>query len=261
MTNQLLFYKSAVPLSSESHRDISVRTDGTYGFAETVNSVPIVAAEFRQAAADCAVVFGGEGDTVFPVVILGLQEAKNLYVGADKAWNGRYVPAFIRRYPFVFAAGDDEKSFTLCIDTTYEGVNTDNEGERLFDSRGERTTYLESMLGFTKDYQAQFVRTQAFCKRLSELQLLEPVQAQFNTSSGQKGRLNGFSAVNRDKLKELSGETLEQMLKTDELELLFVHLQSLNNLQPLAERIEKNADTATETPKKAEAKTKAKEQA
>ena len=34
-------------------------------------------------------------------------------------------------------------------------------------------------------------------------------------------------------------DTLQEMLKTDELELLFVHLQSLNNLQPLAERIEK----------------------
>lgn len=238
MANQLLFYKSAVPLSSETHRDVSVRTDGNYGFADTVNSVPIVAAEFRPAASDCAIVFAGEGDAVFPVVILGLHESENLYVDANKAWNGRYIPAFIRRYPFVFAAAEGENQFTLCIDTEYEGVNSENEGERLFDSRGERTKYLEGVLGFSKDYQAQFVRTQALCKRLTDLELLEPMQAQYRTPSGETGRLNGFSAVNRDKLKALEGETLEQMLRTDELELLFVHLQSLNNLQPLAERVE-----------------------
>ncbi len=242
MANQLLFYKSAVPLSSEEHRDFSVRTDGTYGFADTVNSVPIVAAEFRPAASDCAIVFAGEGDTVFPVVILGLQESENLYVDADKSWNGRYVPAFVRRYPFVFATGEDENSFTLCIDTEYEGLNSDNEGERLFDSRGERSSYLEGILGFAKDYQAQFVRTQTFCKRLSELELLEPMQAQYRTPAGDTGRLNGFSAVNREKLKALSGETIEQMLQTDELELLFVHLQSLSNLQPLAERVETKSE-------------------
>lgn len=241
MATQLLFYKSAVPLSSETHRDLSVRTDGNYAFAQTVNSVPIVAAEFRPAAADCAIVFAGEGDSVFPVVILGLQESENLYVGEDNKWNGRYVPAFIRRYPFVFAAGEDEKSFSLCIDTEHEGVNSDNEGERLFDSRGERTSYLENVLGFAKDYQAQFLRTQAFCRRLADLDLLEPMQAQYRTPSGETGRLNGFSAVNREKLKALPGETLSEMVKTDELELLFVHLQSLNNLQPLAERVEKRA--------------------
>jgi len=239
VANQLLFYKSAVPLSSEAHRDFSVRTNGTYGFADTVNSVPVVAAEFRPAAADCAIVFAGEGDAVFPVVILGLHDSKNLYVDADKKWNGRYIPAFIRRYPFVFASGKGVNSFTLCIDAEYEGVNSDNEGERLFDSGGERTKYFDDVLGFAKDYQVQFQRTQAFCKRLVDLELLEPMQAKYGTPAGETGRLNGFSAVNRDKLKAIKVDTLQEMLKTDELELLFVHLQSLNNLQPLAERIEK----------------------
>lgn len=242
MATQMLIYKNAVPLSSEAHRDMSVRTNSSFGFAETVNSVPIVAAEFRSAAGDCAIVFAGEGEAVFPVVILGLSESKNLYVSEDKSWDGRYVPAFIRRYPFVFAEGADEKSFTLCIDTEFDGVNSDNEGERLFDSRGERTKYLEGVLGFAQDYHAQFTRTQAFCKRLMDLELLEPMQAQYRTPVGETGRLNGFSAVNREKLKTLPGDTLQEMLQADELELLFIHLQSLNNLQPLAERIGGKAD-------------------
>ncbi|MEL7463026.1 MAG: SapC family protein [Pseudomonadota bacterium] len=255
MTNQLLFYKSAVPLASETHRDVCVRSDGSFEFAANVNSVPIIAAEFRPAAAECPIVFGGDGEEVFPAVILGLQDQKNLFVDDNFAWKGRYVPAFIRRYPFVFAAGEEERTFTLCIDTEYDGVNERNEGERLFDSRGERTAYLETVVGFMKEYQAQFERTKAFCKRLKELELLEPMMAQYASPSGEEGVLSGFSAVNREKLKQLKGDVLEQMLRTDELELLFIHLQSLNNMQSLAERIETAPQTEA-APKSAPAKKK-----
>ncbi len=199
--------------------------------------MPLVAAEFRAAAPDCAIVFAGEGDEVMPVVILGLRDKENLYVNTDGSWNGRYIPAFMRRYPFVFASSEDGKNFTLFIDEEYEGVNRDGEGEKLFDSRGERTSYLGQVLDFMREYQSQFARTKAFCKRLHDLELLEPMHAQYSLPDGSPGRLAGFFAVNREKLKALSGATLEQMLRTDELELLFVHLQSMNNLQPLMEKV------------------------
>lgn len=258
METQLLFYKRAVPVSSEAHKDVSLRVAGDYTFAKEVNSVPLVAAEFRAAAPDSTIVFAGEGDEVMPVVILGLRDKENLYVDPDGSWNGRYIPAFMRRYPFVFASSEDGKNFTLFIDDEYDGVNKDGEGEKLFDSRGERTSYLGQVLDFMREYQSQFARTKAFCKRLHELGLLEPMHAQYTLPDGSPGRLAGFSAVNREKLKELSGETLEQMLKTDELELLFVHLQSLNNLQPLMEKVAATAPKAADKGKGANGAAKGK---
>lgn len=248
MDTQLLIYKQAVPVSSEVHKDVSLRVAGNYSFAKQVNSVPLVAAEFRAAAPDSAIVFAGEGDEIMPVVILGLRDKENLYVDAGGSWNGRYVPAFMRRYPFVFASSEDGKNFTLFIDEDYDGVNKDGEGEKLFDSRGERTSYLGQVLDFMQEYQTQFARTKAFCKRLHELGLLESMHAQYTLPDGSPGRLAGFSAVNREKLKGLTGETLEQMLRTDELELLFIHLQSLSNLQPLMKKVVAMVATAEEKP-------------
>ena len=46
-------------------------------------------------------------------------------------------------------------------------------------------------------------------------------------------RLTGFKIVNRDKLKALSGDLLAQMIKSDELELIYLHLFSLRNLSRL----------------------------
>jgi hypothetical protein len=236
MAKQLLIYEQAVPVSSERHRDWSVRMGGSYGFARSVNSVPLLAAEFLAAATDHAIVFAGDENAVFPSVILGVREGENAAVDASGTWTGGYIPAFLRRYPFVFARSEDERTFTLCIDEEFEGFNKDGKGERLFDSEGNRTQYLQTMLTFVREYQSLFERTQLFCRRLQENGLLQPGTAQFQLS-GQQAALAGFFTVDREKLKSLPEAVLKEMLRTDELELCYVHLQSLNNLTPMARRI------------------------
>jgi hypothetical protein len=237
MATQLLIYERAVPVSSQKHGGWSVKTGADYSFAKGANSVPLLAAEFPNSTMDYAIVFAGEGSQVMPMCILGIQDGQNLYVGNDGSWQGRYIPAFLRRYPFVFSSNDDGKTFTLCIDEQFAGCNTDGVGERLFDSQGERTQYLQGVLGFLQAFQAQFQRTQAFCRKLVDLNLLDPMQAQFETASGQRMSLGGFSAVNREKLKALPGETLAQLAATDELELIYLHLQSMNNMNVTANRL------------------------
>lgn len=237
MATQLLFYSNAVPVSSQRHGDLSVKSGGDFGFARAVNSVPLTAVEFRRATPEYAVVFAGEGDAIIPVAILGTEAEHNAFVKEDGSWDGKYVPAFVRRYPFVFASSDDGKNFTLCVDDTFSGCNRDGRGERLFDADGARTQYLETVLNFLKEYQVQFQRTRAFCTRLKELGLLEPMQAQFTLPNGQRRNLTGFMAVNRTKLKELDDEVLARMAKNDELELIYLHLQSMQNFSAILAHI------------------------
>lgn len=237
MTTQLLFYSNAVPLSSQKHGDLYVKTGRDYGFARSVNSVPLTAVEFRRATLEYAVVFAGEGEAVMPVAILGAEAGQNLFVRDDGSWDGHYVPAFVRRYPFVFSSSNDGTTFTLCLDESFSGCNREGRGERLFDAEGQRTQYLETVLNFVRDYQIQFQRTRNFCNRLRELDLLEPMQAQFTLPDGQQRNLTGFMAVNRAKLKDLGDEVLVRMVKSDELELIHLHLQSMQNFNTLVRRI------------------------
>jgi hypothetical protein len=237
MAPQLLIYNAAVPVSSQKHADLSVKSGGDYGFARAVNAVPLTAVEFRAAAPEHVLVFAGQGDTLMPVAVLGTEADQNLFVDEQGRWSGRYVPAFVRRYPFVFAGGGDGKTFTLCIDESFAGCNRDGRGERLFDAEGERTQYLNTVLNFVKDYQAQFELTRAFCQRLTELDLLEPMQAQFRLPDGSRRSLTGFMAVSRAKLKALDDSVLAAMVRNDQLELLYLHLQSLGNFDALLRRI------------------------
>ncbi|MCD2452319.1 SapC family protein [Methylicorpusculum oleiharenae] len=236
MSTQLLIYERAVPLSSQRHKGWSVKTGADYAFARQVNSVPLVAVEFPHAAAEYSIVFAGNDEAMMPVVILGMRENENLYLNESNAWTAKYIPAFIRRYPFVFSSNEDQSTFTLCIDEEFAGYNQEGRGEHLFDADGERTQYLENVLRFVNDYQGQYRRTQLFCKKLQELDLLEPMQAQFTLNSGQQLRLAGFKAVNRERLKNLSDEQVAALFKTDELELIYLHLQSMKNFSAMVEK-------------------------
>ena len=242
MATQLLFYSNAVPVNKARHADLSVKSGKDFAFARLVNSVPLLTVEFLRAAPEYAVVFAGDGENIIPVAILGAEAERNAFVNDDGSWDGKYVPAYVRRYPFVFASSDDGKNFTLCLDDGFDGCNTDGKGERLFDAEGNRTQYLETVLNFLKEYQAQFQRTRAFCSRLKELDLLEPMQATFTLPSGQRRNLTGFMAVNRAKLKALEEEQLARMAKSDELELIYLHLHSMQNFSRMLERIGARAE-------------------
>jgi len=237
MTTQLLIYETAVPVSSGRHSGCSVEVGTDYAFARNVNSVPLMAVEFPNAAPEYAIVFAGAQETMMPAVILGVRSNENLYLSGGTGWQAKYVPAFVRRYPFVFSTTDDGKTFMLCVDEAFPGFNREGRGQRLFGDDNKPTPYVDNVLKFLQEYQAQFLRTQAFCRKVKELDLLEPMQAQISMGSGERLSLGGFWAVNRAKLKALPGDKLAELAKTDELELLYLHLQSMRNFSNLRERL------------------------
>ena len=242
---QMLFYDKVVPVSPTQHRDLCIeRVD--FGFAAKVNSVPLMAVEIPMAAREYTIVFAGTEESVTPVVVLGFADAQNVYLDENKAWKADYIPAFVRRYPFVFAQNQDATQFTLCVDEDWTGCNREGRGQRLFDEQGEQSEYLKNMLKFLSDYQAQFIRTQAFCKKLKDLNLLEPMQAQITLPGGEKRALGGFLGSSRARIKTLAADKLAELSKTDELELAYLQMASLNNLGSVVNR--SVPKTASEVP-------------
>lgn len=237
MSTQLLIYEKVEPVTNQRHREWSLKKSTDCTFAKHVNAVPLTAVEFSAASAEYAIVFTGTAGAYMPTVILGMRDRQNLYVNEDGSWRAKYLPAFIRRYPFVFASNEGGTRFTLCVDEAFSGCNQAGLGERLFDAEGTRTQYLDGVLNFLQQYQGQFQLTQAFARKLQDLGLLEPMQAQITLSTGEKIALAGFLAVNRDRLKKLSAEKLAELMQRDELELIYLHLQSIRNISVLADRL------------------------
>ncbi len=231
VNTQLLIYRDAVPVSRERHQDWYVETGNNFSFGASVNSVPLMAAEFPLTASECPIVFGGTENEHVPAAILGVRGEENLFIAADGTWSGKYIPAFLRRYPFVFSHSADR--LVLCVDEAFPGFNREGRGQRLFAEDGTISPYVTGVLNFLQDYQVQFNATRQFCDRVKALGLLEPMQAEVKMDGGETTALSGFSIVNRDRLKALPAETLQEMAKSDELELIYLHLHSMRHFNDL----------------------------
>jgi hypothetical protein len=234
---QLLIYNDVIPVSKDRHAKYSYKPTGNYEFARQTNSVPLVAAEFAMAAMHYAIVFGQAADGVVPAAVLGVRDSENVFVGADGVWNASYIPAFVRRHPFVFGSDEKAEMLTLMVDESCAGFNTSGKGEMLFDAEGEQTTFVKNVMAFLGEYQGQTLATNNFTKLLTDLDLLDPAEAHLPLPSDPERRLRGFLIVSRDKLKALPAEKLAELHANGALELIYIHLFSMNNLSRLQEKM------------------------
>ena len=239
---QLLIYDEIVPLTRHDHGKLSLQKMDSFAFARETNAMPLVGPEFPMAAIDYAIVFTDTNEGIVPAVILGVRNNENLYVDADGKWNAGYVPAFARRYPFAFGTDDKAENFTVMIDPSFPGFNTEGKGERLFNQDGSNAPFLETTVNFLREYQGMFVRTLAFGKRLGELGVLDPVEANLPLPSDPERKLTGFKIINRDRLKALPNKAIADLLREDELDLIVLHLFSLRNLGRLQEKLAPTPD-------------------
>ena len=142
---------------------MEVGTD--YAFARNVNSVPLTAVEFPNAAAEYAIVFAGTQDAMMPAVILGVRGNENLYLSGNGKWQAKYVPAFVRRYPFVFSTSDDGKTFMLCVDEAFPGFNREGRGQRLFGDDSKPTPYVTTCSSSSRNIRRSSSAPRLFAKR------------------------------------------------------------------------------------------------
>lgn len=234
-----LFYKKVVPLNKDIHGELYLEGIEGYQHTKETNSIYIAAIEFLQISKEYPIVFAqGADDKVFPVALLGVKKNENLFVDDKGNWTANYIPAYVRRYPFILATPNDaEPTFTVCIDESFAGFNTAKEGSPLFDKNGEQLDLLNQAVDFLKDYQSHVHLTTLFCENLSKLDILEPMQANMEFANGEKGALGGFMGINREKLKALKPAQIAELVKSDQMELIFAHLGSLQNLNSLMKRL------------------------
>jgi hypothetical protein len=235
----MMFYERVVPLNSEAHRHLKYKRSADFGFARRANSVPLLAAEFALALKHYPIVFVQAQDgATMPLALLGLADGVNGFVNAEGQWTADYVPAFVRRYPFVPAQQDDGQEM-VCFDEACDRFN-DSEGEPLFVEGQERSPLMEQVMGLLTDYHQQASVTQRFCQRLQDLDLLEASNATLRSPDGAERNLGGFMVVKEERLKALTAEVVHELVGNGAMGLIYAHLMSMSNIPriPLGERVE-----------------------
>ncbi|HYW04432.1 MAG TPA: SapC family protein [Gammaproteobacteria bacterium] len=240
ISRTLLFYERPVPLNRETHRDLRLRDHpGDFSFARCTNSIPVAGIEFPEACRDYPIVFAGTSPAAsIPTVLVGLRADENLFVGSDGRWEPVYVPAFVRRYPFVLAEKPEPGDFTVCVDEGYPGLGT-GEGEPLFDEQGKETPPLQRALQFLGEFQGQMQRTREFVERLASMDLLQPKVIQVAPKDAAAFVLQGVFVVDEARLREVDDAALRTLFDAGELGWIYAHLISLANINSLTLRLDR----------------------
>ncbi len=226
-----LFFGALEPLQAARHGALRLRHAG-YGFARAATGIPLAAEEFGTASRSLPIVFMPEAPHI-PVALTALLPGQSHAVAADGSWRqGVYVPAYVRRYPFLLArtrAGEDEMA--LCIDPGADALGT-SEGEKLF-ADGRPAPVTDRALEFSRNYEVAMQRTQAMVNRLMELDLLQPGAVQFQLD-GKQRRVDGFRAVDRQRLAGLPADSFMDLRDRGYLEPVYAHLLSIGGVPELA---------------------------
>ena len=234
--SEMMFYERVVALNDQTHAKLKVRPAKNFAYAAGTNSVPLLASEFFEAAREYPIVFArGEAGPV-PAALLGLREAENLYVDNNGKWDARYVPAFVRRYPFVPGKGA-QGELLVCIDEASQCFGT-KEGEPLFVD-GKPSAQLDHAMKFLTEFHQTAAATELLGRRLQELGLLRQADSLAQLNDGTQFRLNGLSVVDETKLRALDRDAVQELFANGTLAVVYAHLMSLGNLGTLVDRLSK----------------------
>ena len=231
-----LFYNSIAPLSSQTHATFGLKPREHLAFTKNTHAIPVTVDEFALCQRSFPIVFG-LGDAAAPLALLGLQEGANLYVDDNGQWEATaYVPAFVRRYPFMLARLSPEtQDLSLCFDDTSEQLAA-GEGEPLFvDGQPSETT--KSVLNFCEQFEQAVGRTRMFIEELTKLNLLMDGEVTIQREGlTEPAVYRGFRMVDENRLQNLRGDQARKLVQNGMMGLIYAHLFSLSLISPLFER-------------------------
>jgi len=244
--NMPLFYTSPQPLDKEKHVKLALKENFKLDFAKKVNAVPINLIEMPQVCHHFPIAFSPD-ENATPVAILGLRDNENLFVNDKGEWEqGAYIPAYIRRYPFIFSELPKSDQLTLCVDIN-DDVVSEKGKNRFFDDKSEPTDLAKNALEFCKSYHAAAQQTFEFSKELGKSGLLIDRQAEIEVGGGKKISFSGFRILDESKLAQLDDKQFMEWRKKGWLPFLYAHLFSGSQWQSLVRKLnaaEKSAPKA-----------------
>ncbi|QTA87849.1 SapC family protein [Desulfonema magnum] len=232
-------FKKTVPLNKQRHAAKKILPVNVFKFAEKSYIVSLIANEFTKAASAYPIVFVKDGEELRPFALLGLEKGQNMFVNEDGTWKSHYIPAIIRRYPFVLGRNEGSSDLVLCIDEESDFLS-DTEGEPLFDEKGEPGPIIEKARNFLIELQRFNEMTGLFSKELTKRELLSPLKMQIRNNQGVAIKIDGIFGVNERKLNELPEADFMDLRKRGMLPLIYAHLISLGHIERLVQMQSEN---------------------
>jgi len=234
-----LFYSALQPLNSNEHSKMKIRRMENATQMANAHAVPVTVEEFPLLQRHFPIVFS-VGEDPIPLALMGLNEGQNVFLDEKGMPHDRniYVPAYMRRYPFLLARlRPDSDELSLCFDPNSGAVGEFDDGEPLFENGTEPSEATKAILSFCEQFETAGQRTGAFVQDLKKSGLLMDGEVAIQPEgSPQPFIYRGFRMVDEEKLRELRGDELRKMNQNGMLALIYAHLFSLSQIREVFAR-------------------------
>jgi putative transposase len=224
-------FEKLVVLDKEKHKDLKITPLENLNFAKNLKFIPVLANETAIIAEMFPVVFTAD-DTPVLVALTSLG-GLNLAINAEGKYISRYVPAFLRKYPFALVNNkEDNDQKIILIDEEAANVSK-TKGKQLFTKNGDQSEMLKNAINFLTDFEKQNLNTLAIVKTIKDSGILEDREISVGEGDEKKVLVNGFQVVNREKLNNLNDETLAVWVRKGIISFIDSHINSLSKIEVL----------------------------
>ena len=232
-------YQNISLIDASTHGKKRIKPLESLSVVSDAHGMFVAGTEFQEAAKEFPIIFvvavaptEAKPAVVSPVAVLGLQRGDNLFVDAQGKWTGNYVPAFLRRLPFI-VADIGEGRLGVCVDENSTQLS-ETEGEAMFDDKGEPTQLLKDAVSFVQTYHDESERTRMFCELLVKHDLLTSMNATFDLPNGEKLTVDGLLMVEDAKLQGLKDEAALELFRSGAMSWIVAHQLSMSNFQRIS---------------------------
>jgi len=227
-----LFYSRPLPLSEQYHATVKIRPEGDFSFAAETSAIPLSIPEFALAARHYPIIFIGED--LIPSMAVGLRPSNNLFVDVKGAWEiGQYIPAYVRRFPFILMGDQSDERLRLGID---DDARSTKEGARALFADGKETDVLRQGMELCEQFHTAYRFSTECMQAIKAADITEPQSLEVTLPGGEKLNVGAFVAVKEEKFRALPDATILEWRTKGWLHAIYFHLQSLNNWEALLAR-------------------------
>lgn len=237
-----LLYRRIEPMSLAQHRDLRLQDIEDFSLARQTGIIPITLAEFPIAAKQYPIVFlrPPKGQPPMAAVALGTNPRENLFVGIDGRWlAGFYIPAYLRRYPFITGDTQDKARKAVFVDVESPRISRED-GLPIYENEA-LSKIGKAAVDFCGQYHAQVEQSLPFSRALGDANIFMPQDYPVDTVPGPKREPRLMMAIDERRLKAVSDTLFLEWRAKNWLPAIYLHLFSLSHFGALANLAKRRA--------------------
>ncbi|HEY5801563.1 MAG TPA: SapC family protein, partial [Burkholderiaceae bacterium] len=157
----------------------------------------------------------------------------NVFLDQKNRWTVPFVPAHVRRYPFLLAQVEGTDQFRLAADIEAPQFASKRKGDTIFTGEGQITEQLNGVVTLITEFEKNMRTGRAVMAELETTGVLVAKDLGFKDGKEQHV-IGGFRIVDIEKVEKLDDATLARWVRNGVMSIIHAHLASLRNLSAVA---------------------------